>query len=393
MNNFILIFFFIANIGLLQAQYTAIPDTGFEQNLIDLGIDSEGTLDGQVLTSDIDTITNLHLTSVIYTLGGIEGFSSLETLDVNLCLINLMDLSQNTALIFLDCRWNELTELNLNNNIDLEYLDCYGNDLSNLSIVNNPNLKFFECGNNYFTGLDVSQNPLLETLKCESNSINELVVTQNPLLKILKCSANNIPEIDVSQNILIEDLQVNDNEIQSIEISQNILLGRFECAWNQITVLDLHQNPNIWRFRCNNNQLTNLDLRNGNNAIITDFVATGNPNLSCIFVDDAEYSTDNWTNIDTTSTFVETQAACDTLATEDFEMDVNIRVYPNPANDYFNIYHSQSIEQVKVYSNTGMLIKMLNNQKEYSISELNQGMYIIRIYFDNGIIQRKLIKR
>jgi len=34
------------------AQYTAIPDPNFEQWLLDNGIDSEATLDGQILTSD-----------------------------------------------------------------------------------------------------------------------------------------------------------------------------------------------------------------------------------------------------------------------------------------------------------------------------------------------------
>ena len=49
---------------------------------------------------------------------------------------------------------------------------------------------------------------------------------------------------------------------------------------------------------CDNNQLTNLDVRNGNNTNFTLFEATTNPNLTCINVDDALWSTTNWTNID-----------------------------------------------------------------------------------------------
>ena len=68
-------------------------------------------------------------------------------------------------------------------------------------------------------------------------------------------------------------------------------------------------------LECNNNQLTTLDVRNGNNINILneDFVTNDNPNLICIFVDDAPWSTANWTNIDPNSTFVETQAECDAI--------------------------------------------------------------------------------
>jgi hypothetical protein len=47
-----------------------------------------------------------------------------------------------------------------------------------------------------------------------------------------------------------------------------------------------------------NNQLTSLDVRNGNNINFYNFYTTGNPNLTCINVDDFQYSLFNWTNID-----------------------------------------------------------------------------------------------
>jgi len=45
---------------------------------------------------------------------------------------------------------------------------------------------------------------------------------------------------------------------------------------------------------CLGNQLTSLDVRNGNNTNFTYFNAAGNPNLTCINVDDAVWSTTNW---------------------------------------------------------------------------------------------------
>src|SRR5690554_3111579 len=55
-----LAFFFLAPL-VLFAQYTLIPDPNFEQALIDLGIDSGGVVNGQVLTSDIETVVALDI--------------------------------------------------------------------------------------------------------------------------------------------------------------------------------------------------------------------------------------------------------------------------------------------------------------------------------------------
>ena len=46
-----------------HAQYTSIPDANFEQFLIDQGIDSEATLDGQVLTNDIALVAALDVST------------------------------------------------------------------------------------------------------------------------------------------------------------------------------------------------------------------------------------------------------------------------------------------------------------------------------------------
>ena len=56
---FLLLPFFSSMI--LKAQTTAIPDSSFEQALIDLGIDSDSTVNGVVFTSDINTVTDLNI--------------------------------------------------------------------------------------------------------------------------------------------------------------------------------------------------------------------------------------------------------------------------------------------------------------------------------------------
>ena len=87
------------------AQTTAIPDENFEQALIDLNIDSDGIINGQVLTADIETIVELDFSilydsfssSTITDFTGIEAFAALEILNLsNLTVI----LSEEQAGVF-----------------------------------------------------------------------------------------------------------------------------------------------------------------------------------------------------------------------------------------------------------------------------------------------------
>ena len=86
-------------------------------------------------------------------------------------------------------------------------------------------------------------------------------------------------------------------------------LTELDCGWNQLTSLNLSTNTALTKLYCTNNQLTSLDVRNGNNLnwefnvsdMVLVFDITINPNLYCIDVDDAVWSTANLTvgwNID-----------------------------------------------------------------------------------------------
>ena len=67
------------------------------------------------------------------------------------------------------------------------------------------------------------------------------------------------------------------------------------CENNQLTALDISNNINLNFLVCRNNNLYTLDLRNGNNNQFDSVWTYGNPNLTCISVDDSIYSTNNWT--------------------------------------------------------------------------------------------------
>ena len=118
------------SLPLLYAQNTSIPDQNFEQALIDLAIDSDGVVNGEVLTDDINTITQLDIANKnISTLNGIEDFEALEVLNCSYNNISSLDLSNNTALTSVNCRSNMLTALNVKNgnNDDLVTLNALDN--------------------------------------------------------------------------------------------------------------------------------------------------------------------------------------------------------------------------------------------------------------------------
>jgi Leucine-rich repeat (LRR) protein len=355
----------------LQAvsQTTAIPDTNFEQALIDLGIDSDGTVNGQILTNDASGKTILNLENKgITNLTGIEAFSNLEKLwcnDNNISIIDVsnnslltdlelnnnqlsnLNISSNTNLELLRCRNNQLTSLNTSNNTELMEIDCAQNQITNLDISSNNSLIQLICFSNELTDINVTNNTNLETLSCGDNSIASLDVSNNLLLKYLlfeksniltvdvsnnielitlSCFENQLTNIDVSNNLLLESLSISDNLLTNIDISSNNNLESFYCGKNQIANLDLSNNTNLEYLVCdnnnltklnlsslnslvvavcNNNQLVNLNLKNGNNASFNYFNAKDNPNLTCIQVDNEVYATTNWTNIDPQTSFSE----------------------------------------------------------------------------------------
>ncbi len=153
MKNILYILSFIAVSYKATAQITYIPDQGFEQALIDLEIDSDGIINGQVLTSDVENVTELIIEDggIIYSLTGIQDFTSLEKLVVLYTYITELDVSQNLQLKELDCSSNELTSLDVSSNILLEKLYCgnYGIDVGPFNMIeeidlsNNPNIYDF----------------------------------------------------------------------------------------------------------------------------------------------------------------------------------------------------------------------------------------------------------
>ncbi|MBA3985413.1 MAG: T9SS type A sorting domain-containing protein [Flavobacteriales bacterium] len=314
--NYILTILAIGYMGFVQAQVTVIPDPIFEQYLIDFGFDSDGIINGQVLTSDIDFRTSLFIneTSPIYPINdltGIQDFAAVEYIQMNDVLAQVIDFGSLTNLQTLDCGYN-------------------------------PNLI----------------------------------------------------AVNIGQCINLESLVMPNNiNLSSIVFPQSTSLEVIILASNKLTELDFSLYPNITSFIVGHNALTTLNIANGNNTNITNFNASNNPELRCIIVDDAAYSQANWTNIDATTTFVESQAACDALSTNEFNKN-SLKLYPNPTSGYFVIENGLgfAVHSLKVLDLSGKTVAFFNEAlSRYDVSKLTDGVYILILKTDAGIKTQKLI--
>ena len=69
---------------------------------------------------------------------------------------------------------------------------------------------------------------------------------------------------------------------------------------------------------------------------------------------------------------------------------INFNVYPNPANDIVNIQTEDSIKNVSIYNILGKLV-FSDNKETLNTSNLNAGIYLIKVTTDKGIGTSKLV--
>ena len=423
----------------VTAQTTPIPDQSFEQALIDYNIDTNG-LNGNILNSDAESVITLNIFSKNITdLTGIEAFVNLkylycyfnnvqaldlqynlqlEVLDIennSLTSLNIaqnselkelyvsnnilsnLDVSNNFNLEVLSCNLNNLTQLDISNNLYLSVLWCYSNDLSSISLGQNILLESLFCGDNNLTELNISNNSLLETISCGQNNLSNLSISNCENLSYLDVSGNNLNSIDLSNNFYLRRLLCNNNNLEVLDVSNNSDLLLFYASYNGLRALDLSTNNELKFVRLESNELESLDIRNGQNAVISDFNATNNPALTCIYVDNpnAGYLT-NW-SIDNVSNFVADEATCNALSViEDVRADtVSFSVYPNPVVNDLHITTTDSKSLLNLYSLNGHLIfttKLNMGDNRIDLSTLSSGIYLTNIKTSQKTITKKIIK-
>lgn len=158
-----------------QEEELHVPDTAFFQALLDKGVDRNG--DGRISPEEAAATDSLHFAPLgIADLTGLEAFTRLRYLSLNL---------------------NPLSGLELQANTRLEVLHCENCQLSSLDLTPLAQLKEVRCGRNHLTSLDVSHNAKLQSLACNNNLLSQLDLTNNlDLLRMISCG-NLLSYLDV----------------------------------------------------------------------------------------------------------------------------------------------------------------------------------------------------
>lgn len=372
MKKLLIFFIFLVYLQNVIAQFTLIPDSNFEQALIDLGIDSDNTINGQLLTIDAENALSIDAIGYNITdLTGIEDFINLQAIDVSVNSLATLDFSENTNLIDIYAEYNPLESINVTQNSLLENLFIGSSDPSEpiiplnvdtVDLSGNPNLFEFACVNcNNFTSIDVSNNQNLEFLNLAYCNLSIIDVSNNALLVGLALS---LPFNPIGSN----------PNLQSIDISNN---------------------PNLEFFIAYGTNINYLNAKNGNNSNFQNFDARLTQNLNCIEVDDPVIANNNQAPYNSWQVDPNTFYAdkCQ-LSLDDFSSTINkVSLYPNPTKNSITIVSDLEAHKIIIYNTLGKIVDRFDvATKIIPVSHLPQGLYFVSIETNEGIYSTKLIK-
>lgn len=295
----------------------------------------------------------------------------------------------------IDCGYKNISDLTgIEAFTNLTKLYCYNNQLVSINITNNTALTELWFHNNQIDSIDLSTNTALTAIRSYNNNLSNIDISNNTALVELNTAGNQLLSLNTSANTALQKLSAQNNQIANLDLTTNTNLTRVACGGNQLSSLDLSNNSLLTYIFCSNNQLTSLNVANGNNSIITTFNAVNNPSLSCIEVDDVQYSTSNWTNIDSTSNF---STNCLT-SIKKVDVVPTTKIFPNPVLDDLHInFDSPQSGALELYTIAGRKIfqKQINQENRIKLNMKNytQDLYILKITDENGFYTtHKLIK-
>ena len=85
-------------------------------------------------------------------------------------------------------------------------------------------------------------------------------------------------------------------------------------------------------------------------------------------------------------------AACSILNVDQNKV-TDLNVSPNPTSDFVHLNSNVEIDKIEVYTVLGTKIKTVLKSKSIDLSEFQKGIYLLKIFADNAILTRKVIKK
>jgi len=175
---------------------------------------------------------------------------------------------------------------------------------------------------NTATGLTIGNTYYIQVYShvANANTTFDICVSTNSIPGQTYVPDNNFEQalIDLGLDTVLDDYvttaninTVNDLNIRNLSIFDLTGIEDFaaleilNCGLNFLGELDLSNNTNLTSLIADNSALVGLNVQNGNNTNVTTFITLGNADLFCVQVDDAAYSTTNWTLIESQTSFSE----------------------------------------------------------------------------------------
>jgi len=265
-------------------------------------------------------------------------------------------------------------------------------------IVNIPdaNFKAYLVGNtaintNADTEIQVSEaTSFAGAINCSGMNITNLTgIEAFTALTQLFCQNNQLTVLDVSTNSALTLLNCQNNLLSSLNITGSSALTELGFMNNQLTVLNVSTNTALFGLQGNNNNLSSLNVKNGNNTNFTYFLLNNNPNLSCIEVDDATYSTTNWEDVDAIASFSEDCTGTIGILEN---QNTHFNLFPNPASINLTIQSDVVINQIHIFNLLGELVQS-EKLTTFSVEQLPFGIYMIQVQTERGITNLRFVKQ
>ncbi|WP_299212161.1 immunoglobulin-like domain-containing protein [uncultured Aquimarina sp.] len=192
-------------------------------------------------------------------------------------------------------------------------LDIKSNNIANLSGIEDfSSLTLLDVSDNNLTTLDLSPLSNLENLIVSNNNIATVDISSNTKLVSFIARSTGLNSMDFTPNTLLVDIDVNDNNLTSLDFSLNLSLVTLDVASNALTYLDA--------FLAFYEDITFFDARS-------------NPDLTCIRVEDPLYSTTNWLNIDSQTSFSGNYCEYTAIPDANFEATLGSQGYDDISGD------------------------------------------------------------
>lgn len=315
-----------------------------------------------------------------------------QNVSIGPCPLTVINLSNHPNLKSLTFS-STITSLDLSNNVNLDKVSIFCPNLTSVNFSNLENLRELSYYGKSPT-IDISDCTNLLSLYCvassstfsasEDNKLASIDLTGQTRLISLYLTGNKLTSLDVSSCTNLELIDVSNNQLSEINLQNADYVKYFFCYQNQLTSLNVNGMFNLNTLDCSYNQLVSLSTKNG---IIEEYVYLyGNPDLAEICCDENEI------------VYMENQAALNGTGGADVNSDCNVetatlRMYPNPIADVLHLDTTDTISKIELFGVNSLLVMQdESGSNEIDMSNLEAGIYFLKVYLGDEVSNMKLVK-